>query len=117
MSAERLGAEMHAIRLCDHPRASRQIELGRGGGGIGCFVFVGLLSLQANVGLPLATARALLAGIVGYVAGWGLSVMVWRHLVLAEADAARYAAEQRRNALLEEIERRSAATATGEAQR
>jgi hypothetical protein len=115
VSAGQASTEMHAIRLCDHPRASRQIELARGLGGVGCFLFVGLLSLQAEVGAPLATARALLGGIVGYVAGWGLSVTVWRHLVLAEAEAARDAAEQRRQALLEEIERRAAANASKEA--
>ena len=114
MSAEQAVAGEKAIRLSNHPRASRQIELVRSWGGIGSFAFVGLLSLQANVGVPMAIGRALLAGIVGYVAGWGLSVLVWRHLVLAEAEAARLAAEQRRSALLEEIERRSAAVATPE---
>lgn len=108
-----MSPEGHPIRLCDHPRASRQIELARGWGGIGAFAFVGLLSLQA--GLPMETAglRALVAGIVCYFAGWGLAVLVWRHLAVAEADAARASAEARRAALLEEIERRSGAIANG----
>lgn len=106
----------HPIRLCDHPRASRQIEMARGWGGIGAFAFVGLLCF--NAGLPLSTVgfRALLAGIVGYMAGWALAVLVWRHLAVAEADAARESAEARRAALLEEIERRAGAVANGGAE-
>ena len=97
----------HPIRLCDHPRANRQIELARGIGGLGAFTFVGLLSMRTGLPLFSVGTRALLAGIVGYVAAWGLAVMVWRHLALAEAEAARASAEARRGALLEEIERRS----------
>lgn len=108
-----MSPEGHPIRLCDHPRASRQIELARGWGGIGAFAFVGLVSLQT--GLPPLSAgfRALLAGVLGYFAGWALAVLVWRHLAVAEADAARASAEARRAALLEEIERRSSAVASG----
>jgi hypothetical protein len=105
----------HPIRLADHPRAMRQIELARGWGGVGCFAFVGLVSLNSG-GPPFdAGLRALLAGVVGFVAGWGLSVMVWRHLALAEAAAARDSAEARRAALIEQIETRAAAMANAPA--
>ena len=102
-----------AIRLCDHPRANRQIELSRGWGGIGAFAFVGLVSYEAGVPLLSAGLRAILAGIVGYFAFWALAVLVWRHLAVAEADAARASAEARRTALLEEIERRANAVPNG----
>jgi hypothetical protein len=101
--------EQHPIRLTDHPRANRQIELARGWGGIAAFAFVGLLSLNAGIPALDAGMRALLGGVVGYVGGWALAVTVWRHLALAEAEAARQSAEDRRAALLEEIERRSSA--------
>lgn len=104
--------EQHPIRLADHPRAMRQIELARGWGGIGCFAIVGLLALNSGVPAFDAGLRALLAGVVGFVAGWGLSVMVWRHLALAEAIAARDSAEARRAALIEQIETRAAAMAS-----
>jgi high-affinity Fe2+/Pb2+ permease len=87
----------------------RQIELARGGGGVVAFALVGLLGLQASLPAWNAGLRALVAGLLAYVVCWGLAVMVWRHLALAEAAAARASAEQRRTALLEEIERRSAA--------
>jgi uncharacterized membrane protein YccC len=111
-----VSAGEHPIRLCDHPRASRQIELARGWGGIGAFAFVGLLSLNAGLPTPTAGFRALLAGLIGYMAGWALSVLVWRHLAVAEADAARESAEARRAALLEEIERRAGAVPSGGAE-
>ena len=100
-----------AIRLSDHPRATRQIELARGWGGIGAFALVGLLALHSRVPAASAGLRALIAGVVGYMACWFLAVMVWRHLAVAEEAAARSFAEQRRTALLEEIKRRSAGLA------
>jgi len=114
MSPEQAAGQVpHAIRLCDHPRASRQIELARGWGGIGAFAFVALVSSEAGVPLLSAGLRALAAGIVGYFACWALAVLVWRHLAVAEADAARASAEARRAALLEEIGRRANAMPNG----
>ena len=102
------------IRLSDHPRAMRQIELARGWGGVGAFVLVALLGYHAGVPTASIGIRALLAGVVGYIVCWGTAVMVWRHLAVAEESAARAAAEQRRSALLEEIERRRASLAEQE---
>jgi hypothetical protein len=103
-----------AIRLSSHPRATRQIELARGWGGIGAFALVGLLALSSGVPAASAGLRALIAGVVGYMVCWFLAVMVWRHLAVAEEAAARSFAEQRRAALLEEIKRRSAGLAEQE---
>ncbi|HVY78530.1 MAG TPA: hypothetical protein VG898_08505 [Solirubrobacterales bacterium] len=107
--AEHAGRGEHAIRLSEHPRALRQIELARGWGGIAAFFLVGLLALQSSLPPWSAALRALAAGAIAYVACWALALLAWRHLALAEAAAARASAEQRRNALLEEIERRGAA--------
>jgi hypothetical protein len=103
-----------AIRLSDHPRATRQIEGARGWGGIGCFALVALSGLASGVPPATVGLRALIAGIVGYMVCWFLAVMVWRHLAVAEEAAARSFAEQRRAALLEEIKRRSAGLAEQE---
>jgi len=103
-----------AIRLSDHPRATRQIEGARGWGGIGCFALVALLGLASGVPPVTIGLRSLIAGIAGYMVCWFLAVMVWRHLAVAEEAAARSFAEQRRKALLEEIKRRSAGLAEQE---
>lgn len=103
-----------SIRLRDHPRAQRQIDLARGWGGVGAFAFVALLAYGAGLPLSAVGLRALLGGIAGYVVAWGLAVMVWRHLAVAEEAAARESAEVRRAALLREIERRAGALADHE---
>lgn len=102
------------IRLSDHPRAMRQIELARGWGGVGAFALVALLAYNAGVPTVSIGIRALLSGVAGYIVCWGAAVTVWRHLAVAEEGAARAAAEQRRSALLEEIERRRASLAEQE---
>ena len=102
------------IRLSDHPRAMRQIELARGWGGVGAFALVAFLGYEAGVPTLSIGIRALLAGVVGYIVCWGAAVTVWRHLAVAEEGAARAAAEQRRSALLDEIERRRASLADQE---
>lgn len=96
------------IRINDHPRACRQIDLARGWGGIGAFGLVALLGYEGGIPPESIALRSVIAGVLGYIVCWGLAVMVWRHLAVAEEAAARASAEQRRTALLEEIERRNA---------
>lgn len=108
-------AQEVSIRLADHPRACRQIELARGYGGIGAFALVALLAYESGLGTAAIGLRALIAGVLGYMVCWALAVMVWRHLAVAEEAAARAHAEQRRAALLSEIERRRAALEEEEA--
>ena len=102
------------IRLSDHPRASSICRIARGWGGVGAFALVAFLGYEAGVPTASIGVRALLAGVVGYIVCWGAAVTVWRHLAVAEEGAARAAAEQRRSALLEEIERRRASLAEQE---
>jgi hypothetical protein len=82
------GAAEGGIRLAGHPRARRDIGLAKGWGGLGAFGVMLVLSLQADVPTSDALLRALGAGVVGYVVGWGLAVLVWRHLALAEIEVA-----------------------------
>lgn len=100
-------ADTSGIRLSAHPRARRHIATAKAWGGLGAFGLVALLSQRA--GLPLGDLlwRSLVGGIVGYVAGWALAVVVWRQLALAQierlrrqliADAERREAERQRHA-------------------
>ena len=77
-----------AISVSAHPRAAYSIRRMKGYGGLLGLLLVGWLSYRAGA-LPVdAALRALVGGIVGYVACWTISVQVWRQLVIAEARAA-----------------------------
>ncbi len=66
-----------------HPRAARAVARAKGWGGLAGFVLGGYLSLPTNT-LAGAGLRALVAGIVCYVAAWAGAVFLWRRLVILE---------------------------------
>jgi hypothetical protein len=66
-----------------HPRAARQVARAKGWGGLGGFLLGGYLSLPTST-LASAGLRALVAGVVCYVAAWAGAVFLWRRLVMLE---------------------------------
>ena len=88
-----LGAE--PLTLATHPRASRHIRWAKGWGGLVAFAVVAWLSWRAGMSAFDAGARALAAGIVGFLAAWAASLYVCRVLVEAEH---KLAAERERHA-------------------
>jgi len=66
-----------------HPRAARAVARAKGWGGLIGFVLGGYLSLPTNT-VAAAGLRALLAGVVCYVAVWAGAVFLWRRLVMLE---------------------------------
>jgi hypothetical protein len=66
-----------------HPRAARGIARAKSWGGLIGFALGGYLSLPTNT-IAGAGLRALVAGIVCYVAVWAGAVFVWRRLVMLE---------------------------------
>ena len=90
-----------SMRLADHPRARRHIRKAKGWGGLGAFVLVGLLSLNAGVPFFESGVRALLAGGAGFAIAWATSVLTWRHLALAEVKAAQSFVLQRQERMLQ----------------
>jgi hypothetical protein len=66
-----------------HPRAARSIALTKGWAGLIGFMVGGYLSLPTST-VAAAGLRALIAGVVCYVACWGAAVFVWRRLVMLE---------------------------------
>jgi predicted lipid-binding transport protein (Tim44 family) len=72
-----------APNIAAHPRAARSVARVKGWGGLAGFVLAGDLSLPTNT-LAGAGLRALVAGVVCYVAAWGGAVFVWRRLVMLE---------------------------------
>ena len=72
--------------LAAHPRAVRSVARAKSWGGLFGFVFAGYVSLPTNT-VAEAGVRAILAGLVCYVATWAGAVFVWRRLVILEIKA------------------------------
>jgi hypothetical protein len=66
-----------------HPRAVRAVARAKSWGGLIGFVLGGYLSLPTNT-LATAGLRALIAGVVCYLATWAGAVFLWRRLVMLE---------------------------------
>jgi hypothetical protein len=66
-----------------HPRAARAVARAKSWGGLLGFILGGYLSLPTNT-VAAAGLRALIAGLVCYVAVWAGAVFVWRRLVILE---------------------------------
>jgi len=85
------------MSVANHPRASAQVRRAKGWGGLVGFGLAALLSLKAGVPTADLGVRALIAGLAGYLVGWGCSVTAWRAILIAEMHArlerARAAAE------------------------
>jgi hypothetical protein len=114
------GAEApgNAISVAAHPRARASIRRTRAGVGLAAFAIVLFLSLKSGVPGQEATLRALIAGIVGNLAGRACAIAVWRSLIMAEVKAATqaYRARVERASELVEAERKTrAAKAAGAA--
>jgi hypothetical protein len=77
--------------LAGHPRASTGVARAKAWGGLAGFLLGGYLSLPTH-SLAEAGLRALVAGVVCYVAVWASAVFVWRRLVAAELRHAQHEA-------------------------
>jgi hypothetical protein len=72
------------VSVAAHPRARRSIRRTRAWTAIGAFALVLFLSLSAAVPGQEALLRALVAGLVGNLAGWACALALWRQIVVAE---------------------------------
>jgi hypothetical protein len=66
-----------------HPRARRAVARTKSWAGLAGFALGGYLSLPTNT-VAAAGLRALIAGVVCYVAAWAGAVFVWKRLVIIE---------------------------------
>ena len=90
-----------AISIPAHPRAQRSIRKIRARTAIGVFLLVLILSHRSGVPNQEAVMRALLAGLIGNLVGWGCALAVWRQLVMAEVRLVENARRERRRAQAE----------------
>src|SRR3954465_4421029 len=88
------GTDWPLISVSAHPRANRSIRRTKAWAGLIGFFAVAWLSHRAGGDDFQAGVRALVAGIVLYLATWRASVSLWQRLVVHEA---RVEAERRRD--------------------
>ncbi len=96
--AEAPGTPAAGPSVAAHPRAARNVARAKGWGGLLGFLVGGYLSLPTST-LAAAGLRALVAGVVCYVATWAGAVFVWRQIVMLELAGARARSQQRLVAL------------------
>ena len=89
------------VSVAAHPRARASVRRIRARTGLAAFAIVLLLTLNAGVPGQEAALRALVAGLIGNLAGWACALAVWRQLVLAELRVAEERHRERRRAAAE----------------
>ena len=72
------------VRINSHPRAQMQIRRWKAMGGLAGFWAMVYLSHRSGTDFVHLSLRALLGGLVTYVAVWAASVYVWRQIAVAE---------------------------------
>jgi hypothetical protein len=103
--------EAAGVSVANHPRAVTSIRRTRARVGIAAFVLVLLLCRHAGVPGQTAVARALVAGIAGFLCAWMIGVALWRQIVVAEVRKVHEARVARRRELLEAAAARRGAEA------
>jgi hypothetical protein len=98
------GGDSDYTSIATHPKARNSVRRTKAWVGLLAFVLTALLSLKASVPAFQVFERALIAGVAGYLLAWWATMVVWRHLMLAEQKAA-----------VEEVARRRAERAEAEA--
>src|SRR5947209_1690318 len=81
-------AQSPDVRLSQHPRAQRQIRAVRSWGALAGCVLAGYLAWHSGAPFVDSALRAVLWGVIAYVAVWAVAQQVWRHLAVAEINAA-----------------------------
>jgi hypothetical protein len=105
------GGKVLAISIDAHPRARAAVRKIRARTAIAAFVIVLVLSHRSGVPNQEAVLRALIAGLLGNVAGWACSLAVWRQLVLGELRVVENVRRERRRAHAEAAAAAAAARA------
>jgi hypothetical protein len=103
--------EATEISVANHPRAASAIRRARARTALVVAGLVLLLCLHKGVPAQLAVARALVAGVAGFLVAWIIGVTLWRQIVLAELRATHEARQARRRDQLAAAEARRRAAA------
>src|SRR5690348_887467 len=76
------------VGINEHPRAAASIRAWKSYGATGCFLVAGYASYSQGLTLADAGLRALIAGCVGYLVAGFAVVIIWRHVLDAQARTA-----------------------------
>jgi len=97
--------------IAAHPRAARSVARAKSWAALAGFLLGGYLSLPTNT-VASAGVRAIVAGLVCYVAVWAGAVFFWRRMVMLEIKAR----EEELVRAVEEVRSRNQAAAAAGAQ-
>jgi hypothetical protein len=104
------------VRISTHPEAVASVKRTRARCGLAGFGVVLALCLLAGVPAFDATYRALIAGVVAHLAGWYVSIAVWRQVIRQQVAQAADAYNARvRQAQQDAAERAAAALSAQQA--
>ena len=80
-------SEPRMISIAEHPRAGASVRRAKSWGGLLAFALMLAAGLLGGVDTTTALSRAVVGGMVGYLAVWAAALAIWRHLLRAEAKA------------------------------
>jgi hypothetical protein len=80
-------SEPRMISVAEHPRAGASVRRAKSWGGLLAFALMLAAGMLGGVDLGTALGRAVVGGMVGYLATWAAALAIWRHLLRAEAKA------------------------------
>lgn len=103
-------APANAVSVAAHPRARASIRRTRARTALVTFGLVLYMSLSSDVSGPEAAMRAVVAGLVGNLAGWACALAVWRQIVVQEVRLVAERRNERARALAEAATARAEAT-------
>jgi hypothetical protein len=90
------------VKLSAHPRAQRQIRRAKGFGGLAGFALMAWFSWRSGTDFVHLGLRAILGGMISYVAVWAAAVYTWRQVTIAEIRQQATVLAERRFAALDE---------------
>ena len=102
-------AASREVRIADHPRARRQINLAKSYAGLGAFGLVAYSAWQDSFAFVDVATRAMIWGVAIYVLVWAMGVLVWRHIAVAEVRAAERRWRERKQAEADQVAKLKAA--------
>jgi hypothetical protein len=99
------------VSVANHPRAKGSIRRARARTALFAFMVVLFLSYKGGVPGQEAVVRAVIAGLVGNLIGWGCALALWRQIIVQEVRVIEDARRERARARAEELAAAAAAEA------